>query len=99
MVNDTEMRLWYGLGISSWPTQVVVSPTGKLIIALPGEDRKADIDDCIQTALEYYGEAGLLVDRAVPVVCALVLTHHFDFAQHRACQHSSSQNEDDSDVG
>lgn len=68
VVNDSEMSMWYSLGISSWPTQVVVAPTGKLIIALPGEGRKADIDDCIQAALDYYGEAGLLINSAVPVV-------------------------------
>lgn len=75
MVNDADMALWYALGISSWPTQVVVSPTGKLIIALPGEDRSTDIDACIQAALEYYGEAGLLLDREVPVVCRPPFPH------------------------
>lgn len=68
VVNDADMRLWYALGISSWPTQVVVSPTGKLLIALAGEDRRADIDACVQAALDYYGEAGLLVNGEVPVV-------------------------------
>lgn len=68
VVNDADMSLWYALGIASWPTQVVVSPTGKLLLALPGEGRKADIDACIQAALEHYGEAGLLVTSDVPVV-------------------------------
>ena len=35
-VNDKEMSLWKELGISSWPTLAVISPSGRLIATLPG---------------------------------------------------------------
>lgn len=37
VINDRNMVLWRALGVSSWPTLVVVSPKGRVIATLAGE--------------------------------------------------------------
>lgn len=40
VVNDQDMRVWRALGVQSWPTLMVVGPTGKLIATLQGEGHR-----------------------------------------------------------
>lgn len=68
MVNDSEMKMWRDLGISTWPTLVVVSPQGKLLCLLAGEGHKQDLADFVAAALEYYGGRGMLDNSPVPRV-------------------------------
>lgn len=37
VINDRNMVLWRALGVASWPTLVVVSPKGRVIATLAGE--------------------------------------------------------------
>lgn len=67
-MNDTQRALWGALGISSWPTQVVVSPAGKVLFSVAGEGHAQDIEDCVAAALEYYGELGTLRNDPLPLV-------------------------------
>lgn len=67
VVNDGEMTMWRGLGVSSWPTLAVVSPKGKLLAMLAGEGHRQDIDELLQAALEYYGEQGDLKNDPLPI--------------------------------
>lgn len=66
VVNDRGMTLWRALGVSSWPTLAVLSPQGRLIVSLPGEGHRQDLDDILAAALEYYGEQGMLDTSPVP---------------------------------
>ncbi|KAI3423812.1 hypothetical protein D9Q98_009648 [Chlorella vulgaris] len=66
VVNDGNMTLWRGLGVSSWPTLAVVSPRGRVIAMLPGEGHRQDVDDILAAALEHYGESGQLDNTPVP---------------------------------
>lgn len=66
VINDRGMELWRALGVSSWPTLAVVSPTGKLIVSLAGEGHREDLKDIITAALEYYGEEEMLDATPVP---------------------------------
>jgi len=66
VINDKNMELWRALGVSSWPTVAVVSPTGKLIVSLSGEGHRRDLDDILTAALEYYGEKNMLDATPVP---------------------------------
>ena len=68
VINDTQRALWGALGISSWPTQVVVSPAGKVLFTVAGEGHAQDIEDCVAAALEYYGEQGALRNQELPLV-------------------------------
>ncbi|KXZ45018.1 hypothetical protein GPECTOR_59g625 [Gonium pectorale] len=70
VVNDRSMSVWGALGVSSWPTLAVVSPRGRLIAMLSGEGHRQDLEDLINAALQYYGEAGEL-DGSTPLPIAL----------------------------
>ena len=37
VINDRNMVLWRALGVASWPTLMVVSPKGRVIATLAGE--------------------------------------------------------------
>eukprot|EP00976_Prorocentrum_cordatum_P064144 1177379-Prorocentrum_minimum.AAC.1 len=63
VVNDGEMTMWRALSVQSWPTLMVVAPTGKVIATLMGEGHRQDIDDIVAAALEFYGETTV---RGVP---------------------------------
>ncbi|XP_024522693.1 protein SUPPRESSOR OF QUENCHING 1, chloroplastic isoform X2 [Selaginella moellendorffii] len=67
VVNDGDMNLWRKLGVSSWPTFVVVSPNGKVIARLAGEGHRKDLDNLVDAALQYYGEKKLLNAQPIPL--------------------------------
>lgn len=67
VVNDGEMTMWRKLGVSSWPTLALVSPSGRLIAMLAGEGHREDLDDLLSAALQYYGEKGELNNSPLPV--------------------------------
>lgn len=54
VVNDERMELWNAIGISSWPSLVLVSPRGTLLSLWSGENQQADIDLCVSVALDVY---------------------------------------------
>lgn len=67
VVNDGDMYLWRELGVSSWPTMVVVGPNRKLIAQISGEGHRKDLDDFIDAALQFYGEKNLLKITSIPL--------------------------------
>lgn len=66
VVNDAEMHLWRHLGVRSWPTLLVISPQGKILLAFEGEGNKEDLDHFLEAALHFYGEKELLDDSPLP---------------------------------
>lgn len=66
VINDRKMEMWRALGISSWPTLVAISPTGKVMLQLSGENHRRDLEDLTTAALDYYGERGLLINSEIP---------------------------------
>jgi thiol-disulfide isomerase/thioredoxin len=54
VVNDVEMSLWRTLGISSWPTFIVVGPKGNMLFSFSGEGKRKNIDESISSILKYY---------------------------------------------
>lgn len=54
VVNDERMELWNAIGISSWPSLVLVSPRGTLLSLWSGENQQRDIDLCVSVALDVY---------------------------------------------
>lgn len=57
VVNDSLMELWNAIGVSSWPTLVLVAPSGRLLALWSGERQEADIDAMIAAALDYYADS------------------------------------------
>ncbi|GMH46099.1 hypothetical protein BSKO_14063 [Bryopsis sp. KO-2023] len=66
VLNDGNMVMWRGLGVSSWPTLAVVGPRGNLLFFLTGEGHRQDLDDLITAALDVYGKRGELDFTPVP---------------------------------
>ncbi|KAJ4817125.1 Haloacid dehalogenase-like hydrolase family protein [Rhynchospora pubera] len=67
VVNDGNMYMWRELGVNSWPTFVIVGPTGKILAQLAGEGHRKDLDDVVDAALEFYGEKNLLENKPLPL--------------------------------
>ncbi|GJP46592.1 hypothetical protein CLOM_g5865 [Closterium sp. NIES-68] len=67
VVNDGDMLMWRGLGVSSWPTLALVAPTGRLIAMVAGEGNRQLFDGLIAASLEYYGAKGALSDAPIPL--------------------------------
>jgi len=66
VVNDRNMVMWQNLGVSSWPTLIVLSPKGRVLFTLPGEGHRQDLCDLLSAGLEYYKPRGLLDYRPIP---------------------------------
>lgn len=66
VINDQAMSMWRELGVSSWPTLIVVGATGRVLATLAGEGHRNDLDELVEAALTVYGEAGQLDDTPVP---------------------------------
>ena len=54
VINDEKMELWNAIGVSSWPTLVLLGPKGNLLAVWSGERQEQDVDMIIAAALEYY---------------------------------------------
>lgn len=58
VVNDSEAKLWHSLSVQCWPTLVVVSPEGKILLSLVGEGHRDPLLQFVGTALKYYKQRG-----------------------------------------
>ncbi|XP_062215809.1 protein SUPPRESSOR OF QUENCHING 1, chloroplastic isoform X3 [Phragmites australis] len=67
VVNDGDMYLWRELGVSSWPTFVLIGPNGKLLAQISGEGHRKDLDEVVGAALEFYEENKLLQNDPLPL--------------------------------
>lgn len=65
VLNDIDMTLWHALGVTSWPTLVVLGPSGNIIYTVSGEGNGRALDTFLAVALEYY--AGHLDYTPLPI--------------------------------
>jgi len=63
--NDTSAWLWSTLGVTCWPTQLLLGPHGKPLWVSMGEGQADWIDEIVGAMLEYYGGKGLLTGEPV----------------------------------
>lgn len=66
VINDSTMKLWNTLGISSWPSLALIAPSGRVLALWSGERQEDDIDIMVAAALEYYADA--IDHRPLPAV-------------------------------
>ena len=66
VVNDADIVLWTRLGVTCWPTLVILSPSGHLLHYIIGEGHGAELRVFVDTALEYYRETGQLSSAPLP---------------------------------
>ncbi|MFN0019542.1 MAG: thioredoxin-like domain-containing protein [Pirellulaceae bacterium] len=67
VVNDADHKIWDSLGVSSWPTLMLIDPEGKVLGGHSGEFKAADLTPVIDKAIEYYRGEGLLDEKPFPV--------------------------------
>jgi thiol-disulfide isomerase/thioredoxin len=65
VLNDAEHKLWNQLGVSTWPTLVLVDPEGYAIWAHAGEIPYSDLQSVLKKAVTFYNRKGKLDDRKV----------------------------------
>ena len=64
--NDKGASLWRGLGVTCWPTQLLLSPTGSPLHVVMGEGHAGWMEELVEVVVEYYGERGSLTGRCPP---------------------------------
>lgn len=67
VVNDADHKIWDNLGISSWPTMLLIDPEGKAVWGRSGEFKAAEVAEILDLAIPYYREAKLLNERPFPI--------------------------------
>jgi sugar lactone lactonase YvrE len=60
VVNDANMAIWQRYGARSWPTLVLIDPTGEVVWAASGEREFEDMKAVIDRGLPYYRRHRLL---------------------------------------
>jgi DNA-binding beta-propeller fold protein YncE len=60
VVNDGQMAIWRRYGVNSWPTQVVIDPSGRYIGNASGEGNYEVIRDVIVQLVKYHEKKGAL---------------------------------------
>ena len=63
--NDTGAWLWSTLGVTCWPTQLLVSPHGRPLWVSMGEGQAGVVDEMVGAMMEYYGDKQMLTGEQV----------------------------------
>ena len=58
VVNDSEAKLWHSLSVQCWPTLVIVSPDGDILISLVGEGHREALLQFVKFAVKFYKAKG-----------------------------------------
>ena len=60
MVNDVNIELWERLGVTCWPTLVIISPDCQLLYYIIGEGHGVELQLFMDAAVQYYKDKGQL---------------------------------------
>lgn len=64
--NDKSLSLWNNLGVTCWPTLLLLSPSGAPIHVFIGEGHTAFLFEFVQTAIKYFKDLGELKEGRIP---------------------------------
>ena len=67
VVNDVQIELWERLGVTCWPTLVIIGPQRQLLHYIIGEGHGEELQLFMDAAVRYYREKGGLSDTVIPV--------------------------------
>lgn len=70
VVNDADHAIWDNLGISSWPTVLMIDPEGKAVWGRSGEFKAAEVAEVLERAIPYYRGQKLLDEKPFPLELA-----------------------------
>jgi len=66
--NDSQATMWSTLGVTCWPTQLVLGPHGRPVWVAMGEGHGPFMEELVEIMVEHYGGRGLLTGAPVEVV-------------------------------
>ena len=66
VVNDLQIELWERLGVTCWPTLVIISPQRRLLHYIIGEGHGEELRLFVDTSVQYYEEKGCLSSADIP---------------------------------
>jgi len=68
VINDANCEIWNKMSIKCWPTFLVVSPDGRVLLSLPGEAHCEPIKMLIDVSMEYFKRTKSLTDLSIDYV-------------------------------
>lgn len=60
VVNDPKAKMWMALGISCWPTLLVLGPSGEPLFVLVGEGHRERLQLYVDVAIKHFSDSGTL---------------------------------------
>ncbi|XP_046143171.1 NHL repeat-containing protein 2 [Osmia bicornis bicornis] len=70
VVNDATLSTWRNLGISCWPTLVMIGPLGELLAVFVGEGHREELKLYTDVALTYFKSLNKISEHDVPLQLA-----------------------------
>lgn len=70
VVNDVSLSTWQDLGISCWPSLVMIGPKGEPLAVFVGEGHKEELRLYVDVALNYYKSLNLISSTDLPMQSA-----------------------------
>ena len=67
MVNDKQIELWERLGVTCWPTLVIIGPDHQLLHFIIGEGHGEELQLFMDVAVKYYKDEGRLSSDPLPL--------------------------------
>nr|XP_053634639.1 NHL repeat-containing protein 2-like [Cherax quadricarinatus] len=74
VVNDPQGKMWTQLGITCWPTLLILGPSGNPLFVLVGEGHCESLQVYVNTAVTYFNSSGCLSKCAVGLAPSRHLT-------------------------
>ncbi|XP_076678461.1 NHL repeat-containing protein 2 isoform X2 [Andrena cerasifolii] len=66
VVNDTALSTWHNLGISCWPTLVMIGPMGQPLAVFVGEGHREELALYVNVALTYFKSVNQISNKDIP---------------------------------
>jgi thiol-disulfide isomerase/thioredoxin len=60
VINDADHKIWDDLGVSSWPTILMIDPEGNAVWGRQGEFKSEEVNEILKVAVPYYRDKKLL---------------------------------------
>lgn len=67
VVNDVQIELWERLGVTCWPTLVIIGPQKQLLHYIIGEGHGEELQLFMDVAVRYYAAKGDLDTTPIPI--------------------------------
>jgi DNA-binding beta-propeller fold protein YncE len=65
VVNDRDFRIWNAYRVPGWPTQIVIDPAGRHLMAFVGENHYGRIDQLVKATIDLHRKQGTLREGAL----------------------------------